>query len=165
MPGPACHEDDRDEPAGLSRENIDELLLGGSQGLSVERGEQAAYFEVDLPRGIAAVGDGQAPCNRLRSGNPEFGCDRQVFEGNKIESNEVGIEATQSRLASERGRVCDRLVVFSEAQEKPHGAGAQSIGCVQANRGRFGSAEFHFPNVVVYVIGFAEACIRRNGEV
>ena len=51
--------------AGLSCQNIYKLLLGGDDGLPVERGERGAHFKVNGAHGIRGIGEGGAPGNRV----------------------------------------------------------------------------------------------------
>ncbi len=75
------------------------------------------------------------------------------------------MEATQRRFGNEGVRVCDDVAAFGKAQKNMHRPRAQAEGCVERDGGRVRRAEFHFPDVVVDVVGFAQAGVRGKSEV
>ena len=93
MIGAAGHKNNWSDSACLPSQDIHELLLSWDDGLAVERSKRSADFQLDLAYGVAFISENHPPRHRVRFRNPEFGCDVQAFDGNKIQRQKVWIEA------------------------------------------------------------------------
>ena len=76
---------------------------------------------------------------------------------------EVGIEMSQARRRGKAGRVDNRPAFQGKTRKDAHEAGAQAVSGTQG-QGRWVTAGFEFPDLIVDVIGGAQAEIRCQSE-
>ena len=110
------------------------------------------------------VGDREAPGSGIRIGGPIFGNDIQAGERGEIEQEEVGVETMQAGRLEKAGRVGNCLGTQGEAWKEAHEAGAQTVGGLQGQGGWVAAADFKLPDLIVEVIGGAQAEIGCQSE-
>lgn len=76
---------------------------------------------------------------------------------------EIGIEMPQARWQGKGGRVGNHPTVHGKTRKDPHGAGTQTVSGEQSQGSRV-AAGFEFPDLIVDVIGGAQAEIGSQSE-
>ncbi len=140
--------------------------MPGERGkpLPFQRSKLSTQFKQKAGWFTALIHNSETPGDGMRVGCPVFSINFNPGNRGKIEPEEIGVETTQSRWGQERGRVGYRLVAKGEAREETHTAGAQPVGGSQSQRRRVATADLKFPDMIVDVVGGAQAKISRQGE-
>ena len=160
----AAHEDDGFQPVRAAREDIDHLLLNKGQRFTLEGREHAAHLEIHVAGKFGAIDECQATSQHVRFRNPIFRGDFKAFDGNKIKTKEVWKETPQARRCVECGRIRDCATCFDKAVEQAQVVRTQAEGGSNNKAGRFTTAQIQFPDMIVDVVGHAQACICGESE-
>jgi hypothetical protein len=135
----------------------DEALTCKWDKLSTQLEQETSWFST-------TVGEGESPSDSLRMGYPEFSQYFKIRARTKIERECIGEELAQARRQRKSCWIGNGLSAKAEAGKDSHQGCPQSVGGTQGKGWRISAPGLEFPDMVVEVVGGAQAKISRQGE-